>query len=109
MFRAQNAERFMEGYVMSKLTRAMIVIAVAAFAIGIVYAPASANSIMAGDEVQKAMLSGEGTQSIIRLPKRPIHNATMFSFKGQCSKRSDCGAGTWSCCNTSCEPVAKCK
>lgn len=94
---------------MSKLTQAMIVIAVASIAIGVAYAPASANSMMAGGDVQKAMMPGEGAQSIVRLPKRPIHNATMFSFKGQCKKKSDCGVGTWSCCNTSCEPVAKCK
>ncbi len=53
-----------------------------------------------------AALSADIERWTERLPKRNP-SATRYSFKGQCTKSSDCGVG-WLCCNTSCEKVQKC-
>ena len=94
---------------MHKFTKATLLLTIAALSIGTSSTPTPAQSIRLGVATQSTLTANEVAQWVDRLPKRQTVNATTFNFKGQCKKRSDCGSGTWSCCNTSCEPVATCK
>jgi len=93
---------------MSKLLKAMLMVCATTAAIGWAAPVAAAEPAAPRSESRSALSVADLARWTSQLPTKQIRNATMFGFKGQCTTRSDCGVGTWSCCNTSCEPVAKC-